>query len=153
MWAEEKGDLNRLYLTLPIRRSQVVAGRYLMAFILYLAGDGRALCHRIGRKASDMLQSHKAFIAAACPAQSYGIVLLFRRKTPALHQAIALVTGGYSSIYLIPLGVFLLFSFSVNTFAAEEKGDLNRLYLKAQRVKNLWKLWQEPTSGQDTTWT
>lgn len=40
-----------------------------------------------------------------------------------------LVTGGYSSIYLVPLGVFLLFSFSVNTFAAEEKGDLNRLYL------------------------
>lgn len=35
---EEKGDLNRLYLTLPIKRSQVVAGRYLMAFLLFLAG-------------------------------------------------------------------------------------------------------------------
>lgn len=40
-----------------------------------------------------------------------------------------LALGGFSSIYLVPMGVILLFSFSVNFFAVEEKGDLNRLYL------------------------
>lgn len=42
---------------------------------------------------------------------------------------VLLAIGGISSIYLVPLGVVLLFSFSVNLFAVEEKGDLNRLYL------------------------
>lgn len=42
-WVEEKGDLNRLYLTLPIKRSQVVTGRYLLAFILFIAGIVLAL--------------------------------------------------------------------------------------------------------------
>lgn len=40
-----------------------------------------------------------------------------------------LVAGWFSSIYLVPLAVFLFFSFSVNSFAIEEKGDLNRFYL------------------------
>ena len=35
---EEKGDLNRLYLSLPVKRSAVVAGRYLLALLLFLAG-------------------------------------------------------------------------------------------------------------------
>lgn len=35
---EEKGDLNRLYLTLPIERNQIVFGRYLLSFILFAAG-------------------------------------------------------------------------------------------------------------------
>lgn len=35
---EEKGDLNRLYLTLPIERSQIVFSRYLLSFILFAAG-------------------------------------------------------------------------------------------------------------------
>ncbi|MCI8692008.1 MAG: ABC-2 transporter permease [Lachnospiraceae bacterium] len=37
--------------------------------------------------------------------------------------------GCFSPILLIPMGAFLLFSFSLNPFAVEEKGDLNRLYL------------------------
>ena len=39
------------------------------------------------------------------------------------------VIGWFSSIFLVPMGAFLLFSFSLNPFAVEEKGDLNRLYL------------------------
>lgn len=39
------------------------------------------------------------------------------------------VIGWFSPIWLVPLGTFLLFSFSINVFAVEEKGDLNRLYL------------------------
>lgn len=35
---EEREDLNRLYLTLPIERSQVVFGRYLLSFVLFAAG-------------------------------------------------------------------------------------------------------------------
>lgn len=35
---EEKGDLNRLYLTLPVKRSTIVAGRYALSLLLYLAG-------------------------------------------------------------------------------------------------------------------
>lgn len=35
---EEKGDLNRLYLTLPIKRGAIVTGRYIFAFLLYLIG-------------------------------------------------------------------------------------------------------------------
>lgn len=35
---EEKGDLNRLYLTLPVERSAVVAGRYMLSFGMVLAG-------------------------------------------------------------------------------------------------------------------
>lgn len=37
--------------------------------------------------------------------------------------------GWFSAILLIPMSAFLLFSFSLNPFAVEEKGDLNRLYL------------------------
>ncbi len=37
--------------------------------------------------------------------------------------------GCLSPIFLVPMGAFLLFSFSLNPFAVEEKGDLNRLYL------------------------
>lgn len=35
---EEKGDLNRLYLTLPIKRGAIVTSRYILAFLLYLVG-------------------------------------------------------------------------------------------------------------------
>lgn len=35
---EEKGDLNKLYLTLPIKRSSVVAGRYLLSVCMGLLG-------------------------------------------------------------------------------------------------------------------
>ena len=31
------------------------------------------------------------------------------------------VVGWFSSIFLVPMGVFLLFSFSLNPFAVEEK--------------------------------
>ncbi len=40
-----------------------------------------------------------------------------------------LLTGWFSTIYLVPMGVFLLFSFSVDPFAMEEKCNLNKLYL------------------------
>ena len=35
---EEQGELNQLYLTLPIRRSTVVTGRYALSLLLFLAG-------------------------------------------------------------------------------------------------------------------
>ena len=35
---EEKGDLNKLYLTLPVKRSAVVAGRYVLSICMGLAG-------------------------------------------------------------------------------------------------------------------
>lgn len=40
-----------------------------------------------------------------------------------------LVIGWFSPIWLVPLATFLLFNASINVFAVEEKGDLNRLYL------------------------
>ena len=36
--AEETGDLNKLYLTLPVKRSCVVAGRYLLSICMGLSG-------------------------------------------------------------------------------------------------------------------
>ena len=38
-YVEERGDLNRFYLTLPIKRSQVVLGRYLLSLTLFAAGE------------------------------------------------------------------------------------------------------------------
>ena len=35
---EEKGDLNKLYLTLPVKRSAVVAGRYVLSICMGFAG-------------------------------------------------------------------------------------------------------------------
>ena len=35
---EEKGDLNKLYLTLPVKRSAVVAGRYVLSICMGVAG-------------------------------------------------------------------------------------------------------------------
>ena len=35
---EEKGDLNKLYFTLPVERSAVVAGRYILSVCMGLAG-------------------------------------------------------------------------------------------------------------------
>lgn len=35
---EEKGELNHLYLTLPITRSQIVIGRYALSFAIFLVG-------------------------------------------------------------------------------------------------------------------
>lgn len=40
---EEAGNLNRLYLTLPVSRSRMVAGRYLLSLLLFLAGIALAL--------------------------------------------------------------------------------------------------------------
>lgn len=40
-----------------------------------------------------------------------------------------LLIGWGSTIYLVPMGVFLSFLFSVNTFFIEEKGNLYRFYL------------------------
>ena len=40
---EEKGDLNKLYLTLPVKRSAVVAGRYVLSICMGLAGLVTAL--------------------------------------------------------------------------------------------------------------
>lgn len=40
-----------------------------------------------------------------------------------------LLIGWYSPIWMIPMSAWLLFLFSTNPFAVEEKGDLNRLYL------------------------
>lgn len=57
-----------------------------------------------------------------CAIKSYRIRLLLVPVT-------LLVIGGMSSICLVPMSVFLLFSFSVNCFLVEEKGALNRLYL------------------------
>lgn len=35
---EEQGDLSRLYLTLPVKRNRVVAGRYALSLIMVLCG-------------------------------------------------------------------------------------------------------------------
>ncbi len=35
---EEKGDLNKLYLTLPVKRSTIVAGRYVLSICMGLTG-------------------------------------------------------------------------------------------------------------------
>ena len=35
---EEKGDLHKLYLTLPVRRSSIVAGRYVLSICMGLVG-------------------------------------------------------------------------------------------------------------------
>lgn len=35
---EEKGALNNLYLTLPVKRETIVAGRYVLSFIMLLCG-------------------------------------------------------------------------------------------------------------------
>lgn len=52
----------------------------------------------------------------------------YHKKLPVILICL-LVIGWLSSIYLVPMGAFLLFSFATNTFAVEEKGDLNRFYL------------------------
>lgn len=39
------------------------------------------------------------------------------------------LAGALSAIYLVPMGMFLMFSISVNPFAVEEKGYLNRFFL------------------------
>jgi hypothetical protein len=35
---EEKGDLNRLYLTLPVKKSDIVAGRYFFSLVIFMVG-------------------------------------------------------------------------------------------------------------------
>lgn len=35
---EEKGELNKLYLTLPVQRKSIVAGRYMLSLIMLLCG-------------------------------------------------------------------------------------------------------------------
>ena len=35
---EDKGDLNRLYLTLPVKKHEIVAGRYLLSLIMSIVG-------------------------------------------------------------------------------------------------------------------
>ena len=35
---EEKGDLNGMYLTLPIKRNTIVAGRYIFSIIMFMCG-------------------------------------------------------------------------------------------------------------------
>lgn len=47
-----------------------------------------------------------------------------------------MIIGWFSPIILVPMSVFLLFCFSINPFAVEEKGDLNRLYLTLPIKRN-----------------
>lgn len=42
---------------------------------------------------------------------------------------ISLSAGFISALFVVPTNVFMFLFFTVNTFAVEEKGDLNRLYL------------------------
>ena len=42
---------------------------------------------------------------------------------------ISLAAGFISALLVVPTNVFMFLFFSVNTFAVEEKGDLNKLYL------------------------
>lgn len=46
-----------------------------------------------------------------------------------LLPVISLAAGFISALLVVPTNVFMFLFFSVNTFAVEEKGDLNRLYL------------------------
>lgn len=39
------------------------------------------------------------------------------------------ILGFYSPLLVVPMSVFMFFSFSINPFAVEEKGELNNLYL------------------------
>ena len=46
-----------------------------------------------------------------------------------LLPVISLAAGFITALFVVPTNVFLFLFFTVNTFAAEEKGDLNKLYL------------------------
>lgn len=46
-----------------------------------------------------------------------------------LLPVISLAAGFITALLVVPTNVFLFLFFSVNTFAVEEKGDLNKLYL------------------------
>lgn len=46
-----------------------------------------------------------------------------------LIPVISLAAGFVAALLVVPTNVFLFLFFSVNTFAVEEKGDLNKLYL------------------------
>ena len=46
-----------------------------------------------------------------------------------LLPVISLAAGLISALLVVPTNVFMFLVFSVNTFAVEEKGDLNKLYL------------------------
>lgn len=55
--------------------------------------------------------------------------LKYYQKRVLILPVCLFISGWISSIYLVPLGAFLTFFFSLNSFAVEEKGDLNKLYL------------------------
>ena len=46
-----------------------------------------------------------------------------------LLPVISLAAGFISALLVVPTNVFMFLFFSVNTFAVEEKGDLNMLYM------------------------
>lgn len=46
-----------------------------------------------------------------------------------LLPVISLAAGFITALLVVPVNVFMCLFFSVNTFAVEEKGDLNKLYL------------------------
>ncbi len=46
------------------------------------------------------------------------------------------LAGYISSIYVVPTSAILFFLFSLNLYAVEEKGDLNRLYLTLPVTRN-----------------
>lgn len=59
----------------------------------------------------------------------WSAIKYYRNKIFILPVCLFLIGCMLSGIYLVPLSVFLFFSFSLNTFAVEEKVELNCLYL------------------------
>jgi hypothetical protein len=48
-----------------------------------------------------------------------------------------LIFGIYMPLFILPMSVFLLLSFSINPFAVEEKGELNYMYLTLPVSRNM----------------
>ena len=105
---EEKGDLNRLYLTLPVKRNYIVAGRYVLSLIMVLCGILFGLvCMPLANRISHLkwYPDLKWILAlAAFSLLLYALMNLF--MYPLLFK-LGYQKGKFWGMY-VPLGVFTI---------------------------------------------
>lgn len=135
--AEEKGDLNRLYLTLPVQRRSAVRGRYCLSLILFLIGIllGRALMPLVNLVALSKWYPDLKWTIALFSFSFLLYALMNLSMYPLLFK-LGYQKGQFWGMY-IPMGIFGLLYLLYVMYASlpgHEKLELNMLVYASEHM-------------------
>jgi len=135
---EEKGDLNHLYLTLPVSRKEIVTGRYLFSLIAVLCGIALGT---LMMPLANMVSVSKWFIGI----EGYIVIIAFSYLIYAFFSLFIfpiLFRFGYNKGkfwgFYLPVFLFAFFFSSYITFSAAPEYSAFTLNLLMKASENLF---------------